>query len=171
MKIKFKRAERVLVRPASARRLASARRALQRKRDELPLLAELIRGTQPTPEELLRLRDAESVAFFQRLRSNAARNWIEVRNKLRGVSAAEREAFLAVWNRSWAPKSSEYFADMWFQWERGWRGEWKTISPALLLSKDLDLEPPASSQQRQMGLFERPARPLGSERGGRGSGE
>jgi hypothetical protein len=75
---RFIRAER---RPITGRRLAAARRALQRKSDEVALFPEL-QPTQ-TPEERCRQFDDNTIAFVQSLRDHRASNWRRARHQLR----------------------------------------------------------------------------------------
>lgn len=82
---RFLRAER---RPVTGRRLAAARRALQRQADAVALFPEL----QPTetPEERCERFDIANVAAVQRWRDHRAANWLRARRQFRALPPIER---------------------------------------------------------------------------------
>ena len=102
---------RATARPLTERRLAAARRALQREQDECPLFANDIADEQPTPEERLRAIDARQVAHWQRIRDFNAQTWRAARRILFSLPAGEREQLLAAWQSAPCPASASYFAD------------------------------------------------------------
>jgi hypothetical protein len=93
------------------RRLAAAKRSLQKQRDKYPLLTDWIAQQQPTPEERI-LKADESIVWQQQYwRDCEARNWRKWRRRLDQLPQSERQLLIAEWNESLYPKSSEYFAD------------------------------------------------------------
>jgi len=101
------------------RRLAAAKRALQRQREKLPLFADEIARSQPTPEERIRKHDETWERHKKSIRSFVANQWCEGRRKLRAMPKAEQKKLLDYWNNhKFLPASSEYFADLVTNWER-----------------------------------------------------
>jgi len=102
------------------RRLAAARRFLQRERDKAPLFAAEIATSQETPEERIARLDRYCEDLFQGLRSLAARQWREGRRMLRELPSEVQAELMAYWNddRTWIPRKAEYFCDMVRHWER-----------------------------------------------------
>ncbi len=107
----FQRFIRAEPRPITARRIAAARRALQRQADAVALFPEL----QPTetPEQRCARFDLENVAAVQRWRDDEADRWRRARRALRAMSP---EAQAQV-DRRWAqnrfmPKTPVYLLDI-----------------------------------------------------------
>lgn len=126
MKIRFKRYGRIeeQTRGITPRRLAAAKRALQRERDKMPLFADMIAETQPTPEERITKLDAGLIEQMIENRQEVAEKWREIRRKLREMPVDEREHLLWYWNRSMMPADTTYLSGLIYQWtERGWRPE------------------------------------------------
>ena len=94
--MKFDRYLRAERRPITGRRLAAAKRALQRQADEVALFPEL-QPTQ-TPEERCRQFDDASLATVQRWRDQRAADWRRARRTLRALTA-EQQARV---DRRWA---------------------------------------------------------------------
>lgn len=102
-------------RPITNRRLQAARRALARERDACPLFADDIADEQPTPEERVRILDAEHVAWWQRIRDYNAQTWRAARRILNSLPAADRDRLYAEWQSAPYPGSASYFADFLYQ--------------------------------------------------------
>jgi len=99
-------------RPVTGRRLAAARRALQRQADAVALFPEL--APTETPAERVDRFDAECVAAVQRWRDHAARTWRRARRQLRALPPEQRAAVLAQWQNKFLPKQAHYLADIIF---------------------------------------------------------
>lgn len=81
----------------------------QRKdRDKLPLFGELIRETQPDPDQVLRDRAASILANQIDKRQRAADAWRRGRAAMRALPEPERGAFLRYWNRLKSPANGTY---------------------------------------------------------------
>jgi hypothetical protein len=93
------------------RRLAAAKRTLQKQRDKYPLLTDWIAQQQPTPEERILKADQGIVWQQQYWRDCRAKDWRKWRTRLYQLPLLERQRLLKQWNESHYPKSSEYFAD------------------------------------------------------------
>ena len=113
--MRFKRLARPAARPITNRRVAAAKRALQKERDRFPLLVNWIVDQQPTPEERLKRFQTAEVARQQYRRDQAAATWRWARNLLRVLPAATQQTILRRWNTHPCPASASYFADMVFQ--------------------------------------------------------
>lgn len=107
-------------RELTTRRLASARRKLERQAEALPLFAEQIRAEQPTPEEVVQKADASWKRFVQMDRRHDAERWLTGRRLLRELPAERRAELIAEWNAKKCPAAPHYFMD--FLWQRGVRG-------------------------------------------------
>jgi len=123
MKIKFKRYWRPdeVRRGVTPRRLAAARRVLQKEQEKLPLFAEAIAEQQPTPEARVLFFDDRAVSTTQSARKRRAQGWKRARTLLRSMCDKERASLLWHWNRSAFPKDPSYLLDLIHQWNRGWR--------------------------------------------------
>jgi hypothetical protein len=109
--------------------LGAAERRLRRERDALPLFAAQIARSQPLATELVARSDQAMAAWWAELRAAAARSWRRSRARLRLLPEEERRAVLRLWNEGGQPATHEYLADLLTQWERGWRGEHRTLPP------------------------------------------
>ena len=100
-------------RPISPRRLAMAKRALEREREKAPLFADEITKEQPTPTERILQLEERAKRMFQRLRNFEACQWKRARKLLRTLPLESQRKFLDYWNNEWnGPHTSEYFADL-----------------------------------------------------------
>lgn len=95
-------------RAITPRRLAAARAWLDREAASLPLSADQVRATQPTPEQRIRAHDESFVAWVKDCRNFTARQWREARRILRAMPDADRAAALAGWNAGPFPKEACY---------------------------------------------------------------
>jgi len=102
--------------PVTARRLAAANRALKRERDRLLLFADEVAQEQESAEERIARIDEAFLAYEQRHRDLAARQWRRGRRMLQRVRAEVRDLLITEWNRSRVPADAAYFAD--FVWTR-----------------------------------------------------
>ena len=94
------------------RRLAAARRALQRQRDKQPLFAEEIAAQQPTPEARLIAFHEDLMIFWRNMRNFHAQCWRKARAALRQWPEATQAAAITKWNARWGgSKDAAYFAD------------------------------------------------------------
>ena len=82
-------------REMTTRRLASAKRKLERQAEALPLFAEQIRASQPTPEQVARKDDASWKRFVELNRRHDAERWLEGRRLLRSLPAEHRAELIA----------------------------------------------------------------------------
>jgi len=122
--MRFRRQEKIEGRGISPRRLAAAKRALQRQADALPLFSAQIKAEQPTPEERIINHDNNFADWKQGCRDAAAKTWREARAKLRALPREEQEMILKYWNKSGMPAAAHYFATVMHQYiEQGWRPE------------------------------------------------
>lgn len=97
--MKFERYLRVRqAEPPSARRLAAARRAIQRDLDSVALFPELARFK--TPEERIERMDEAGRAYWQDMRNFRARKWREARRQIRELPEHLRQQVLAYWNKT-----------------------------------------------------------------------
>ena len=98
------------LRGITSRRLAAARRALNRERDRLALFAAEVAAMQPSPEERIEYYDLRVMTADQALRDLEAKHWRWGRRQLERFPEHTDE-ILARWNRSFAPADGTYFAD------------------------------------------------------------
>lgn len=105
----MKRIPRATMPPRSARRIANARRAVEADREACGLFPEMARFQ--TAEERLDHIDAIEVRRWQGIRDHEARNWKELRRRLRAMPANKREAFLDEWNSAYCPAEGAYALD------------------------------------------------------------
>lgn len=99
------------MRPVTGRRIAAAKRFLQKERDKAPLFAAEIEAEQPTPEERIQKHDAGFVAFWQEFRNHDARVWRKARALLRTLPADAQAEIHARWQASSIPGNAAYFSD------------------------------------------------------------
>ncbi len=98
-------------RQVTPRRLAAAKRRLEREVDAMPLFADEVRASQPTPAQRIARMDADATKFFQAMRDHAARNWRRGRCALQQLPPQQRQAIIANWNASPLPATATYFVD------------------------------------------------------------
>lgn len=108
--MKFDRSIKATRRPVTGRRLAAARRALQRQADAVALFPEL--APAETPAERVDRFDAEAVAMVQRLRDHTAQTWRRARRQLRALPPGQRAEVLRQWDNKFLPKQAHYLADI-----------------------------------------------------------
>jgi hypothetical protein len=102
-------------RPVTGRRLAAARRTLQRQAEEVALFPDL--QPKETPAERVARLDLSAQAHFQSLRDYTAQTWRRSRAEFRSLTSAQREYVSARWNdpRWGPPLHAGYLADLiWF---------------------------------------------------------
>lgn len=109
--VRHEKAVRGEPRPITARRLAAARRALKKEREDRPLFAEQIAEEQPTPEERIRAHEDENARHWQSIRDHRAVVWRRARAIVYSLLPEQRDALLQAWNRSTIPADAAYFAD------------------------------------------------------------
>jgi DNA-directed RNA polymerase specialized sigma24 family protein len=97
-------------RPVTGRRLAAARRSIQRQTEAVSLFPEL--APAETSEERIDRLDNENVAMVQRWRDNTAQTWRRVRRQLRSLTPDQRAAVLKRWSNPWLPKQAHDLADV-----------------------------------------------------------
>lgn len=93
------------------RRMAAARRALQRERARHPLFAAQVAEEQESPQARIGRIDLERLQHEQARRDLAARHWRWGRRMLQMQEAPVRQEILDAWNRSSIPAQPCYFAD------------------------------------------------------------
>jgi len=110
--MKFRRQFPRVLRPVTERRLAAARRTLQRQADAVALFPEL----QPTetPEQRIARMDAAAAAHLQKLRDHTAQTWRRARRTFRTLTTEQRQQVLAEWHAPhWhPPHDAHYLADL-----------------------------------------------------------
>ena len=155
MHIAFQRYPRKdLVRGVTPRRIAAAKRALQRERDKLPLFAELIAEEQPTPEARVQAYRKRTLDILADTRKRIAQDWLEIRNVLREMP--DRDELLKHWNNSHVPKYPWYMFGLIHKWKNGWR-------PIAITEEEVERWR-AGSKAKNMALYEKiKARQLAKE--------
>lgn len=78
------------------RRIMNAEKAIQRERDDIPLLLELVRFK--TADERLDHIDAVQLRYWQAIRYSDSRMWLKFRRRLRSLPDGMQRAFLDYWN-------------------------------------------------------------------------
>ena len=94
----------------TSRRLAAARRALERERERYALFADQVAAEQETAEERIDRFDQRGIDQDQGHRDLAAKHWRWGR-QLDGLAAEIKASILEAWNRTLAPPEAHYFAD------------------------------------------------------------
>ncbi len=102
---------RLAVRGVTPRRLAAARRAIQRERDKLALFVHELISEQESPEERISRFDLALIVRDQQHRDLAARHWRWGRARLAELNETVRGEIVAAWNKSSIPPQPCYFAD------------------------------------------------------------
>jgi len=108
----------------SPRRLAAARRAVERDKEQNALTPELVR--HQTAEERLAARNAEWAETERDWRQRKARAWLDCRRRLRALPPTTRRGVMIWWNRSHYPPTPEYLAGVLTGVERG-RSPWAEL--------------------------------------------
>ncbi|WP_066119369.1 hypothetical protein [Geminocystis sp. NIES-3709] len=108
--IKFSRFPKYKPKGLTNRRLANSKKALKKQRDALPLLANWVEKSQPSPEERILNFDDATATYWQRLRANRAKDWIMCRQIIR--SAPNTQEFLEYWNNCNLPKDPCYLLEI-----------------------------------------------------------
>lgn len=113
MKIKFWKRPHWERREATTRRIAAAKRFLQREQDKMPLFAADIARQQPTPEERIARHEEWAHRQDQALRDHAARCWVQGRAILRRLEQNRAEQILDAWNNEErrGPRDAPYFIE------------------------------------------------------------
>jgi hypothetical protein len=138
------------------RRLAAAKRALQKQKDKYPLLSDWIAQQQPTPEERI-LKADESIIWQQQYwRDCSARCWRKWRARLYRLSLPERQLLLSEWNDSHYPKTSGYFADF-------CRTKMRTTDFNLIIETVTDLRVPKQARIKRFLDMEMDEPPIGAD--------
>ena len=88
------------------RRLSCAERALKKQRDKIPLFASQL--VQPTALQRIQNFDADLMKQIVVYRHNAAKGWVEFRQKIKELAPGSKIKFLEYWNNSSCPGSSVY---------------------------------------------------------------
>lgn len=90
------------------RRLAAARRALQKEREKVPLFADQL--VTDSPEERISKKDGAVIDGIRKRRELQARLWRQVRGKYYALSASERAVVKAYWDSSQMPGCPAYLS-------------------------------------------------------------
>ncbi len=110
MQIRFAREAKPVPHGVTARRVAAARRALDREQRKYGLFAEEVKASQPTPEERVRSFERRAADLFRDLRKHSADCWRWGRRMLRSFPEEHRAAFIDRWNAHGCPATGVYFA-------------------------------------------------------------
>lgn len=111
MKIRFERALRTEGRGVSPQRLAAARRAIEKDRENNALTPELVKPYNVDPETRIEHVDARYCFVADALRAHAAKCWRKGRRMLTEMSPEMRRACLDLWNRETYPLTGAYFVE------------------------------------------------------------
>jgi len=93
------------------RRLAAAKRALERERKQAGMFVEEL-GPRDTPEERIARHDAAFVADWQRRRDKQAKSWREARRWLYSLPEQQKRAILDVWQRGVYTATPQYLLSL-----------------------------------------------------------
>lgn len=97
-------------REITPRRIAAARRALQKQADAVALFPEL--QPKQTPQERCEQFEAETVAMVQRWRDHEAASWKRARRMFRALPPAQRaEVEARFWGNRFMPKTAVYLLE------------------------------------------------------------
>ena len=110
--MQFERYIKATRRPVTGRRIAAARRALQRQADSVALFPEL--APSETAEKRVDRFDFESVAMVQQMRDHQAQTWRRARRQLRALTLEQRAEVMRQWSNKFLPKTAVYLADIIF---------------------------------------------------------
>src|SRR5690606_4095293 len=109
MKIRFERALRAEPRGATPQRLAAARRAIEKDRENNALTPELVKPYNADPETRIKNADNRYLFVARALRAHDAKCWREGRHLLQELTPEMREKCLRLWNREAYPLTGTYF--------------------------------------------------------------
>ncbi len=110
--MRFKRYEIRYEERVTPRRIAAAKRRLEREVESMPLFADEVRRGQPTPEQLVDRHNEGWRLACEKMRRHTAGEWLRGRAILRSLPPEQHAKLLAEWNGDkWRPGSSEYFLD------------------------------------------------------------
>ena len=105
--MRFTRFPRLSAYVVTGRKLAYARRAIQRSRDECPLFPELC--DQRSPEQRMEDNERHARTHWQRMRLTQAATWREARRELATLRPSQRAGLLRYWQTCRMPGSAVYF--------------------------------------------------------------
>lgn len=111
MKIAFERALRTEARGISPQRLAAARRAIEKDRENNALTPELVKPYNVDPETRIEHADARYCLVADALRTHYAKCWREGRRMLMDMTPEMRRDCLDLWNREMYPLTGTYFVE------------------------------------------------------------
>ena len=120
--LRFRRMERFVPPPVSGRRIAAARRAVERDKDRNALTPELVR--HHTPEERLNALAIGMDKTERDWRDHRAQGWRSCRRRLRNLPEITRKGVVRLWNLGICPLEPHYLAGYIHAAERGespWR--------------------------------------------------
>lgn len=108
------------------RKLAHAKRVVERDAESVALFPELRRETTPEDrlERLARGREAWEAEFRQR----RAQEWLEARQRLRRLPRLQRLSVIRYWQRGTLPGSPEYLKGLVYECEIGRTSHWHTMA-------------------------------------------
>lgn len=109
MKIAFERALRAEGRGITPQRLAAARRAIEKDRENNALTPELVKPYNSDPETRIERSDNRYLFVARALRKHDADCWRKGRRMLHELSPEMREICLHLWNREAYPLTGTYF--------------------------------------------------------------
>lgn len=98
-------------RPVTPRRLAAARRAIQRQKDKIALLLPVLPDDFGTPEERVESFDRQLAINEQAWRDSRARMWRKGRRKLRELPDWELRFLVGAWDNSPYHHEAAVFSD------------------------------------------------------------
>jgi hypothetical protein len=109
MRIAFDRALRAEGRGITPQRLAAARRAIEKDRENNALTPELVKPYNVDPETRIERSDNRYLFVARALRDHNAKCWREGRRMFHDLTPEMREICLQLWNREAYPLTGTYF--------------------------------------------------------------
>ena len=103
---------RTVPRGATPRRVAAAKRALKKEREQHALFVDQFE--QESPHERIEHFDERLLRQEQGCRDLAAKHWRWGRHQILSLEASVRDELMALWNKKtekWLPAHAHYFAD------------------------------------------------------------
>lgn len=97
-------------RGVTPRRLAAAKRAIQRDRDNNALTPELVRPENCDPITRIQHHDRRMDAFTENMRAFKSRTWRKARRRLRCLPREVQRLVILTWNYQHYPREAAYFA-------------------------------------------------------------
>jgi septation ring formation regulator EzrA len=108
--MRFKRYPRWEPYEVTPRKLAAARRAVEKDKDRYPLFPELLK--HQTAEERIAAIASDREQWWQQMRDHRAKQWRRARQALRDLKSGPRAAIKRYWRTSGFPGDPDYLLSM-----------------------------------------------------------